>query len=296
LESLVYAGAFDEFSQLHRAQYLNIPEGESQTGLEKMIRYGNVVQAEATNTTNTLFGDLPAVLDIKPPQIAPCSQFSLTEKLEKEKEVTGIYLSGHPLDHYKFEIKHYGITSVTDFNDIKESALLAGQGKTYKLLGLVTLVNHRISQKGNKFGSFTIEDYSGKTELVLFGDDYAKYQHFFMQGQAIYITGGFKQRWNKAEFEFKLTAITLAENVKRAFTKQLCLEVDVRNVQPDLIEFLEENLKAYPGPSSVRISITEPKEDLKATLQTNGKGFEMNEAMIRFLEKTPEVEVKVATL
>ena len=117
-----------------------------------------------------------------------------------------------------------------------------------------------------------------------------------MQGQAIYITGGFKQRWNKAEFEFKVTGITLAENVKRTLTKQLCLEVDVRNLQPDIIEFLEKNLKAYPGPSSVRISVVEPKTDLKATLQTNGHGFEMNEAMIRFLEKRPEVEVKVATM
>ncbi|GAA4754777.1 DNA polymerase III subunit alpha [Flavisolibacter ginsenosidimutans] len=295
LESLIYAGAFDEFPQLHRAQYLCVPEGETQNGLEKMIRYGNVVQAESLSTTNTLFGDLPAVLDIKPPAIPNCPPFSLTEKLEKEKEVTGIYLSGHPLDHYRFEIKYYGITSIADFNEIKESAILAGQGRTYKMLCLVSGVNHRISRQGNKFGAFTVEDYSGKTELVLFGDDYARYQHFFLQGSAIYLTGSFKQRWNKAEFEFKITGITLAENVKRSLTKQLCLEMDVRNIQPEWIEFLEKNLKAFPGPSSVRITITEPKTDMKAALQTNGHGFELNTAMIQFLEKRPEIEVKVAT-
>jgi DNA polymerase III subunit alpha len=296
LESLIYAGAFDEFTQFHRAQYLCIPEGETQNGLEKMIRYGNIVQTQSINTSNTLFDDLPAVLDIKPPQILPCPPFSLTEKLEKEKEVTGIYLSGHPLDHYRFEIKHYNITSVADFNEIKDSALLAGQGKTYKLLCLVTGVNHRISRKGTKFGAFTLEDYSGKTELALFGDDYARYQHFFMQGQAIYLTGSFKQRWNGAEYEFKVAGITTAENVIRTLTKQLCLEIDVRALQEDWIGFLEKNLAAHPGPSSVRITITEPKTDLKASLQTNGGGFEMNSAMIQFLEKRPEIEVRVATV
>ena len=86
------------------------PEGETQTGLEKMIKFGNIVQAQSVNATNTLFGDLPAVLDIRPPQIPNCPPWSLTEQLDKEKEVTGIYLSGHPLDHYKFEIQalwHY---------------------------------------------------------------------------------------------------------------------------------------------------------------------------------------------
>jgi DNA polymerase-3 subunit alpha len=248
------------------------------------------------NTSNTLFGDLPTVFDIKPPTISNCPPFSLTEKLEKEKEVTGIYLSGHPLDHYRFEIKYYGITPVVDFNEIKDSAILAGQGKTYKMLCLVTGVNHRISRKGTKFGAFTLEDYSGKTELALFGDDYARYQHFFMQGQAVYLVGSFKQRWNGAEYEFKITGITLAENIKRTLTKQLCLEMDVRHLQPDWIDFFEKNLAAFPGPSSVRISIVEPKTDLKAALQANGHGFEMNTAMINFLEKRPEIDVKVSTV
>ena len=87
---MVYAGAFDTFPQLHRVQYLCVPEGESQNGLEKMIRYGNVVQAESMNTTNPLFGDLPTVLDIKPPTIPNCPPFSLTEKLEKESFFTQI--------------------------------------------------------------------------------------------------------------------------------------------------------------------------------------------------------------
>jgi DNA polymerase III, alpha subunit len=294
LESLVCAGAFDCFEQFHRAQYFNIPDGEIQTGLEKMIRFGNIVQSQSVNSTNTLFGDLPAVLDIKNPQIPNCAQWSLTEQLDKEKEVTGIYLSGHPLDHYKFEFMHYGITNIQEFNEIKDSPILAANGKNYKLLCLVSAANHRISRQGNKFGSFVLEDYSGKTEIVLFGDDYAKYNVFFQQGQAVFICGCFRQRYSKSEFEFKVTGITMAENIKRQFTKQLQLEIDARMIQKETVEFFESNFKKHPGKSSLRILITEPKTSLKANLVTLDNGFEMNNDLIQFLESRPEIEVQIS--
>lgn len=294
LESLIYAGAFDTFSNLHRAQYFCIPEGETQTGLEKIIRFGNIVQAQSTNNTNTLFGDLPEVLDIKPPQIANCPQWSLTEQLDKEKEITGIYLSGHPLDHYKFEIRHYGITNIQDFNEIKDSKLLASQGKTHKLLCLVTMANHRISRQGNKFGSYVVEDYSGKTELVLFGDDYVRYSPYLEQGQAVLITGAFRQRPYKEEYEYKFSSITLAENAKKQLTKQLCLELDVRNLSEDIIGFLENNIRSHPGSSTLKISVLEPKSAIKAGFTTLGSGFEMNHDLISFLEEKPEIDVSVA--
>jgi DNA polymerase-3 subunit alpha len=296
LESLIYAGAFDEFPQLHRAQYFCIPEGETQTGLEKMTKFAAVVQAQSVNTSNTLFGDLPAVLDIKPPHIPNCAQWSLTEQLDKEKEVTGIYLSGHPLDHYKFEIKHYGITPIQEFNEVKESQTLASSGKTYKLLALVSVANHRISRQGNKFGSFVLEDYSGKTEIVLFGDDYVRYNNYLQQGQAIFITGSFKQRFAKSEYEFRLATIALAENVKRQLTKQLQLEVDARNVQKETVDFLADNIRKYPGNSSLRVIVSEPKNNLRASLVTLDSGFEMNLDLIHFLENKPEIDVQVTAV
>ncbi len=296
LESLVYAGAFDGFSQLHRAQYLCVPEGETQTGLEKLIRFGNIVQSQSTNNTNTLFGDLPAVTDIKSPQILPCPHWSLTEQLDKEKEVTGIYLSGHPLDHYKFEFKHYGITSVQDFNEIKESQILASGGKTYKLICLVSTAAQKISRKGNKFGSYVLEDYTGKTEIVLFGDDFIRYGNYLQQAQAVFLVGCFKQRFNQGEYEFKLTSISLAENIKRQLTKQLQLEIDVRNVQRELVDFLEDNVKKNPGKSSLRIILSEPKENLKANLITLDSGIELNNELIHFLNEKPEIEVQVTAV
>ena len=294
LESLVYAGAFDTYSQYHRAQYLCVPQGETQTGLEKMIKFGNIYQAQSTNATNTLFGDLPAVFDIKPPAISNCPPWSLTEKLEKEKEVTGIYLSGHPLDHYKFEIKHFGITSIQEFNEVKDSTILSSAGKPYKLLCLVTVANHRISRQGNKFGSYVVEDYTGKTEMVLFGDDYIRLSPYMEQGQAVLICGNFRQRPYKEEYEFKISSIMLAENAKRQLTKQLMLEIDVRNVQKEIVDFLEMNMRKFPGKAALRLMVSEPKQNLKANLVTMDTGIEMNTDLIEFLEEKPEIEVQVS--
>jgi DNA polymerase-3 subunit alpha len=295
LESLVYAGAFDEFRQLHRAQYLCVPQGEISNGLEKMIKYGNIVQSQSVNSTNTLFGDLPAVMDIKPPVIPNCPQWSLTEQLDHEKEITGIYLSGHPLDHYKFEIKHYGIISVQEFNEVKDSTILSSSGKTYKLLTLVSVANHRISRQGNKFGSFVLEDYTGKTEIVLFGDDYVRYNAYLQQGQSVFVCGAFKQRYNKPEYEFRMSSINLAENVKNNLTKQISLEMDVRNIGEETINFLEGNLKKYPGKSGFKLTVNEPKNNWKVALMTLDNGLEMNSELIQFLDDKPEIEVMVAT-
>ncbi len=293
LESLIAAGGFDAVGTMHRAQYLCVPEGETTNGLEKLIKYGNIVQSQSTSNTNTLFGDLPTVMDIKPPQISACPQWSLTEQLDKEKEITGIYLSGHPLDHYKFEFKHYGTTNIQDFNEVKESPLLSAGGKTYKLLCLVSVANHRISRQGNKFGSYVVEDYSGKSELVLFGDDYVKFSPYLEQGQAVFVTGCFKQRPYKDEFEFRITSINLAENAKRQLTKQLCLQVDARNLNEEMVDFLDQNIKTHPGGATLKISVVEPKQALKAGFTTLGGGFEMNYDMIQFLEERPEIEVQV---
>ncbi|RYY38900.1 MAG: DNA polymerase III subunit alpha [Chitinophagaceae bacterium] len=295
LECLVQAGAFDSFPQLHRAQYFCNAEGESQNGLEKIIKFGQIVQAQSINTSNTLFGDLPSVLDIKPPQIPNCAPWPLTEQLEKEKEVAGIYLSGHPLDHYKFEMRHYGITSVSDFNETKDSKVLASQGRPFKLLCLVTGAQQRISRQGNKFGSYVLEDYSGKTELVLFGDDYIRFSPYLQLGGAVLLTGSFQKHRFREEYEFKPGAINLAENVKRQLTKSLHLELDVRNLETEIIEFLDDNIRRYPGSTGLKIVVREPKESLKAGFSTLGSGFEMNFDLIQWLEGRPEIDVKVQT-
>jgi DNA polymerase-3 subunit alpha len=292
LESLIKAGAFDTFTQFHRAQYFCVPDGKSSNALEKIIEYGNKVREESS--TVTLFGDLSTDMIIAPPLIPNCPQWSLTEQLDHEKEIAGIYLSGHPLDHFRFEIKHYGISTIADFNEVKESNLPQYAGKAFKLLCLVSGAAHRVSRQGNKFGIMTVEDYSGKTEIALFGDNYVRFNNYLLTGQTILICGTFRMHNYRPELEFGISSMTLAENVKTSLTKQLCLEIDPRNLQPELVQFLEKNLKDHPGKSGLRITVAEPKSNLKVALMTLDHGLEMNHDIIKYLEEKPEIEVQVA--
>ncbi|MEO6613286.1 MAG: DNA polymerase III subunit alpha [Chitinophagaceae bacterium] len=297
LESLAYAGGFDCFTEHHRAQYFNVPDGEIINGLEKVIKYGQVYATQNATATNTLFGDLPISMEIPPPRIPDCTPWPLIVQLDKEKEVTGIFLSGHPLDNYKFEMKHYGITPLADFNEFKDAIKLQpNPGRPFRIVGLVADTQHRIARSGNKYGNFIIEDYSGKTEFPLFSEDYLRLTPILQQGSTVLINGYFKPRYNKEEFEFKVMSVTLAETMKRNMTKQVTIEAHPQDVSPAMVNFIEKNLKNNPGKSSLKFTLTEPKNKMKISLVTMNSGFEMNEEMILFLEKSPELEVQVLTV
>jgi DNA polymerase III subunit alpha len=296
LESLAYAGGFDCFPEHHRAQFFFIPEGESVNGLEKIIKYGQIMASQHANTANTLFGDLPLTMEIPTPRLSDCTHWPLTVQLDHEKEVTGMFLSGHPLDHYKFEMRHYGVTPIADFNEFKEAITMhPNPGRPFRIIGLVADAQHKIARSGNKYGNFVIEDYSGKTEIILFSEDYLRLSPFLVQGTTVYITGYFKQRYNREEFEFKVNGVSLAETVKKNMTKQVTIEAHPQDITNDMVLFVENNMKTFPGKSSLRINLNDPKTKLKISLVTMNSGFEMNEELIQFLEKSPQLEVQVIT-
>ena len=296
LESLAYAGAFDCFPEHHRAQYFCVPEGETATGLERVIRYGQIISTQNASTANTLFGDLPVTMEIPPPRLPECAAWPLTVQLDFEKEVTGMFLSGHPLDHYKFEMRHYGITPIADFNEFREAIRMhPNPNRMFRLLGLVAEAQHKIARSGNKYGNFVIEDYSGKTELVLFSEDYLKLTPYLQQGSTVFLTGHFKQRYNKEEFEFKVISVSLAETMKKHLTRQVNIEVHPQDINAELIGFVEKNLRQFPGSATLKFILAEPRENLKISLVNGSGGFEMNEDFIQFLETRPELEVQVVT-
>ncbi len=295
LESLGYAGAFDCFKELHRAQYFYIPQGDTSTGLEKIIRFGNVYQTNSNNNTNSLFGEL-TMPDIATPKIPNCDPWPLTELLDHEKEIIGIFMSGHPLDHFKFEINHYGITKISEFNEIKESVGLQSQpNKMYRVAGLVIEAQHRVTKTGKQFGSFFIEDYSGKCEFILWSEDYAKYSNYLEKGKNLFLAGFFRQRFNKSEFEFKVERLMLLESIKQQLTRQVVVDIDARFLNEEKVRFIEKNVKSYPGKSSLKFNISEAKNNFRISMYTLDNGFEMNDEMAAFLESTPELEVQVVT-
>lgn len=297
LESLAYAGSFDCFPTLHRGQYFTVAEGEDVTGLEKIIRYGQVMGQQQASSANTLFGDLPITMEIPPPRMPDVPQWPLIVQLDHEKEVTGIYLSGHPLDNYRFEIQYYGITSIHDFNEFRDTiSQQANPGRPFRIIGLVADAQHRIAKSGNKYGNFVIEDYSGKMEFPLFSDDYLKLSPILQPGSTVLLNGFLKQRYNRSEFEFKLVGATLAETMLANMTRSLTLEIRPQDIQPGLLEFLEKNIKKNPGKTVFKFNIIDDRNGLKTNLIGTSYGIEMNPGLVEFLHNTPGLGILVQTI
>lgn len=294
LESLVYGGAFDCFKEYHRAQYFHVMPGDTVNTLERIIAFGNRFQANVQSNTNTLFGE-SMMMEIPTPKIMNCEEWTLTEKLDHEKEITGIFISGHPLDHFKFEMQHYKITPLSDFNEFKEAILLhANPFQTFRLAGLVTSHQQRVTKTGKQFGICMIEDYTGNTEFALFGEDFVKFKDHFTPGAVVFVTGVFKTRWNKDDdFEFKINQVLLLETVKRTMTKQLIVDIEPRFLTEEMVAFMETNIKKNPGKSNLKFNLYEPKDNWKVGMYTVEKGFEMNDEMALFLLDKPELNVTV---
>jgi DNA polymerase-3 subunit alpha len=294
LENLVYAGAFDCFKEMHRAQYFYIQPGEMHSGLERIISFGNRYQANQSQNTNTLFGE-SMMMDVPPPKIPNCEMWTLTETLNHEKEITGMFISGHPLDHFRFELIHYRITTLADFNEFKDAIQLQKNPfAPFRLAGLITDTQHRITKNGKQFGIFTIEDYNGKTEMAVFGEDYIKFKEHFSNGAVVFVMGAIKNRWNKeGEYEFKLEKVFLLETIKKIMTKKVMIRIEPRFVSEELIAFFEKNLKSNPGKTSLQVELIDPSDEWKISLFTAEKGVEMNDELTEYLLSSPELEVSV---
>jgi DNA polymerase-3 subunit alpha len=297
LESLAMSGTFDCFPEMHRAQFFYMPEGDASNGLEKIVRFGNIWQNQSTSSQNTLFGDLAMVQEIPPPRIPDCPPWSLTEILDKEKEVTGMFLSGHPLDHYRFELKYYGIMAINDFTEFKGAIeLQKSPNQPLKIAGLVTSSQHKISRAGKKYGSITLEDFSGKVEITLFGDQYIKFSNYFTAGTCIHVKGSYEKWESRNEWNFRVNEICLLETIKKAFTKQVQLTFQAGTINVDQVSFLQENMKKNPGKSRLKFIFVDQIEKLIVSMKTTERGIEMNDEMADFLENTPLIDVQIDTI
>jgi len=117
-----------------------------------------------------------------------------------------------------------------------------------------------------------------------------------LQGSTVFITGFFRQRFNRPEFEFKIMSVSMAETLKRNLTKQIHIEIQPKDVTNDILNFIEKNVKDHPGKATLKFTFSEPRNNLKISLLTMDNGFEMNDEMTEFLENKPEFEVQVTTV
>ncbi len=294
LESLVYSGAFDCFEDITRAQYFYQAPGDVQ-GLEKILKFGSVFQAQNANSANTLFGDLQ-MPDIVPPRLSVCEPWPLAVQLDYEKEVTGMFMSGHPLDNYKFEIRHYNITALADYSEFKLAVNThPAPAKSFRLAGLVVDAQHRLTKKGKNFAVLTLEDYSGKAEFMLWSEDYVKYTNYLDKGLIVMIEGAFRQRYDGQSYEFSLNKLHLLETVKSTLTKQVIIDVEPQFVNKEMVDFIDANVKANPGKTSIKFNIIDSRNKFKVGMYSLEKSVTMNDDLAFYLDENKDIEVNVVT-
>ncbi|WP_298391739.1 DNA polymerase III subunit alpha [Flavobacterium sp.] len=265
-ESLAFAGGFDCFTDTHRAQYFHI-EGEGITFLEKAIRFGSKFQENENSSQVSLFGEASDV-QIAEPIVPPCEEWSTMEKLAKEKEVVGIYISGHPLDDYRFEMNYFCNVKLTH---LKGLGNLIGKNLTFG--GIVTNVQYRTGKNGKDWAMFTLEGYDESHDFRIFNEEYLKFRHFLVNNQFIYFKIHVKDGWvnretgKKSDPQINFIDAKLLADVLPTFAKKLAIQLNISDLKENLMQQLSAVFKANEGDKQVDFEVVET-EIVKRTIET----------------------------
>jgi DNA polymerase III subunit alpha len=284
-ECLALSGAFDCFTEYHRRQYIAAKDGDMSL-TEKVIRYSSKMHQEAQSAQASLFGAATGT-QMPAPKIEPIEAFSEIEKLHFEKEVVGVYISGHPLDNFKFEMDTFCTTAVTTLNDIDSL-----EGKECKVGGIVSSVEHRMTKTGRPFGKMILEDYSGKFEFMLWSDDYMKFKAFLMPGLFLFIEGTVvRKSWGDQNLEFKIRNIELLNELASKRVQGLALRCEIGTVSAPFIEKLEKLCKKNLGNSTLTFYLKDEAEGVQAELLSRSCRIKVSNGFVKELKRISEVGV-----
>ena len=281
LESLALAGGFDSFTGTHRAQYMHV-EGNT-TFLEKAIKFGYSHQESENSAQVSLFGEASDV-SIPEPQPPVCDEWGTLEQLSKERDLVGVFISGHPLDDYKLEISHFCTKNfhIGLFADNMEA--LMGKGEL-KFAGIVTEALHLQTKKGKPWGKFKLEDYKGDFEFLLFGDDYLNNQQFLNPNYFLFVSGKVMMSGYRNEPEFKVSKISLLSDLREKIAKEINLTVNLEQVTDTFIDDLDALINENEGNCRVIMKFKHKGEGLDANGLLRGKKVYITDPLIETLDK-----------
>jgi DNA polymerase-3 subunit alpha len=261
-ESLAYAGGFDCFTDTHRAQYFHI-EGEGITFLEKAMRYGSKFQENENSSQVSLFGEASDV-QIAEPIVPPCDEWSTMEKLAREKEVVGIYISGHPLDDYKFEMEYFCNVKLAQLKNLET---LVGKNLTFG--GIVTNFQNRTGKNGKDWAMFTVEGYEESYDFRIFDEEYLKFRHFLVNNQFIYFKINVKDGWvnretgKKSDPRITFLDVKLLADVLPTFAKKLNVILNIKSINQNFIYDLNDIFTENLGDKPVSFEVVETEISTK---------------------------------
>ena len=287
MESLALAGAFDSFG-LNRSQYLEAAEGENLTFCEALSKYAQKLKSGGNTSGNSLFGGTIEVA-VKKPMPKNCDEWANLIKLNKEKELVGIYLSAHPLDPYKIEIQNYCNVKMEQLADLSQ---LKGKGGELKLAGIVTSAIEGTTKTGNPMGKLTVEDFDGSYQFALFSKDYMQFKSFFTVGYAILIKGKVQPRYNNPdEMEFKIQSIELLNDVKDKMLNSITLKIPINELNSSLVGSIKE-IAEKKGTCPLKFQFFDPKSKVSIRMGSRTYKVKIDNDLISKL-KSEQIEYQI---
>ncbi len=287
LESLALAGAFDCFTDIQRSQFFAI-DNDGITFIEKIVRYSAKISELKAAATQSLFGELGAGTgnDISMPKIPVTEPWSVMEQLKNEKEVVGVYISGHPLDEYKIEIQN--------FCNSNSGLLESKPNIVQSFAGIVTKINVRTSANGNQFMIFTLEDYAGNYEFALFAKDFIQFERFIAQDRLLYIQGSYQLK-NKHtdQMVFKIQSIELLTELLEERTKELRLRLNLSHLNLETVDYLEDLFDQYKGNKKVILEVYDEQDRVQLDFLSRKVQLTISKALVMDLSKVENIGFKL---
>ena len=286
IDSLALAGAFDNLD-IRREPFLT-PNEKGETFTEVLTRYGSKYQLDRDSVVNSLFGDTESI-EISKPVIPIYPAWNDLERLNKEKELIGIYLSAHPLDNYRMILTYVCNTGMTDIAD-KEAL----KGKELLLGGIVTDVREGTTRNGKPFIIAKLEDFTGSGEIPLFGNDYIEYSKYCKIGMYLLIKSSVHPRkWNEAELDFKIKSIQLLQDVKDDLIDQINISVSINKLNEQMINELSVFIKNNPGKTMLYFKMIDGENHISLNLMSRSIRINITQPFIDYLNETENLDFTI---
>lgn len=287
-EALARAGAFDSFENTHRAQLFFQENSDDTIFIEKLLRFAAKYQERKNSQQVSLFGDDEQIVAEDPP-LPECKPWTNIEKLRNEKEVTGFYISGHPLDEFRTELKNFGKQRISDFKDnLKKYA-----GRPLVFGGMVASVTHRFTKDDKPWGTFIIEDFDDTYELRLFSEEYLKYKYFLTEGFFLLIYARVEQRFrSEDELQLRITDIRLLPEILDRQTQNITLRIAIDDLEPPLVDQIFNLYKKNAGNCHVQFEVYDEQDRVSLEMKSATMRVKPS-AFLKAIDREPLISYEI---
>ena len=287
-ESLALSGGFDSFGIRRESFFAQNAKGE--VFLDTLVRYGQMYQQAKNEAQNSLFGAFDDIEIATPPIPKAVEQWSDIERLNKERDLVGIYLSAHPLDEYRIVLDNLCNTRCTELQDVQQLK----DREQVVVGGIVTAVRTRFDKRGNPCGFVTIEDFEGSGELAMFGEDWGRWNGMFTDGASVFIKATARPRFQNSQlYDLKVSDIQRLQTVKDKAIEQITITINVDTIDEQVVAELSELISEHPGPTRLYLQLRNSTNTCNVLTQSRKYLIDVKHHLIDYINSTEGLAYKI---